>query len=108
MSCRGLITVRSFFVHRRITGQWHGPAVRRPGRTHGRSHGRSCGGGASRSQPVLTHGYSEKPVFTSLPGVPQMRCLLVWGQRDDPLAGQLTLHAARVSGAHCSDRPASP
>ena len=62
---------------------------------------------SSRSQPVLTHGYSEKPVFTSLPGVPQMRCLLVWGQRDDPLAGQLTLHAARVSGAHCSDRPAS-
>ena len=33
---------------------------------------------SSRSQPVLTHGYSEKPVFTSLPGVPQMRCLPVW------------------------------
>ena len=53
---------------------------------------------ASRSQPVLTHGYSEKPIFTSLPGVPQMRCLPVWGQRDDALVGQLTLHAARAPG----------
>ena len=48
--------------------------------------------------PCSPTAVARSRVFASLPGVPQMRCLPVWGRRDDALAGQLTLHAVRAPG----------